>query len=55
MIGARTRAQLGDALAVLQRPFSAAEVAELEALIPAGSFAGDRYQAAQMAHLDSEK
>lgn len=55
VIGARTRAQLGDALAVLQRPFSAADVAELEALIPAGSFAGDRYQAAQMAHLDSEK
>jgi aryl-alcohol dehydrogenase-like predicted oxidoreductase len=29
--------------------------AQLEALIPAGAIAGDRYQAAQMAHLDSER
>ncbi len=55
LIGARTPAQLADALAVAERPLSAADVAELEALLPAEAFAGERYQAAQMAHLDSEQ
>jgi aryl-alcohol dehydrogenase-like predicted oxidoreductase len=55
VIGARKRSQLEDALGALRRPLSAADVAELEAAIPAGAIAGDRYPAAQMAHLDSEK
>lgn len=55
VIGARKRTQLEDALGALRRPLSAADVAELEAAIPAGAIAGDRYPTAQMAHLDSEK
>ena len=55
VVGVRKRTQLEDALGALRRPLSAADVAELEALIPADAIAGDRYQAAQMAHLDSEK
>ncbi len=55
IIGARTRAQLADSLAALEKPLSAADVAELEALVPHDAVAGTRYAAAQMAHLDSEK
>ncbi len=55
VVGARTRAQLDDALGALEKPLSAADVAALEALVPATSVAGTRYAAEQMKHLDSEK
>jgi aryl-alcohol dehydrogenase-like predicted oxidoreductase len=55
LVGPRTRAQLADLLAALDKPLTAGELAELEALLPPGAIAGDRYQPAQMAHLDSEK
>jgi aryl-alcohol dehydrogenase-like predicted oxidoreductase len=54
-LGARTRAQLSDALAALDVTLTPAEVAELEAAVPAGQVAGTRYAAAQMANLDSER
>jgi aryl-alcohol dehydrogenase-like predicted oxidoreductase len=54
-MGARTRAQLADALAALDVTLSAEEVAELEAAVPASEIAGTRYPAPAMAHLDSEK
>jgi aryl-alcohol dehydrogenase-like predicted oxidoreductase len=54
-IGARTRAQIGDALAALDLALSPAEVGELEAAVPATKVAGTRYPAAAMAHLDSER
>lgn len=54
LVGSRTRAQLDDVLGALDKPLSAKEVAEVEAVVPAGAIAGPRYQAAQMAHLDSE-
>jgi aryl-alcohol dehydrogenase-like predicted oxidoreductase len=54
-LGARTRAQLSDALAALDVSLTPAEVAELEAAVPAGQVAGTRYAAAQMANLDSER
>ena len=54
-VGARTRAQLEDALGALEKPLSASDVAALEALVPAGAIAGTRYAAEQMRHLDSEK
>ncbi|MGO8999247.1 MAG: aldo/keto reductase [Polyangiaceae bacterium] len=54
-VGARTRVQLEDALGALEKPFSASDVAALEALVPAGAIAGTRYGAEQMRHLDSEK
>jgi aryl-alcohol dehydrogenase-like predicted oxidoreductase len=55
LAGARTTAQLRDALAALERPLTAAEVKELETLVPRDAIAGTRYDATQMAHLDSEK
>lgn len=54
LVGPKTRAQLADALGALAKPLSAADLAALEALVPAGSFEGDRYAKEQMAHLDSE-
>jgi len=54
-IGARTRKQLDDALDALDKPLSRADVAALEALVPPDAFAGSRYAAEQMAHLDSER
>jgi aryl-alcohol dehydrogenase-like predicted oxidoreductase len=55
VIGAKTRAQLADALGALDRPLDAADLAALEALVPTGAVVGTRYGAEQMAHLDSEK
>ncbi len=55
LAGAKTEAQLKDALDAAAAPLSAEEVAALDALFPAGAIAGDRYNAPQMAHLDSEK
>ncbi|HEX8951306.1 MAG TPA: aldo/keto reductase [Polyangia bacterium] len=55
VIGARTRAQLADALAALAVKLSPAEVAELEAAVPADAVAGTRYDAHQMRALDSER
>ena len=55
LVGAKTRAQLTDALGALDKPLSASDVAALEALAPEGTIAGTRYGAEQMAHLDSEK
>ena len=54
-MGARNRAQLADALAGLDVNLSPAEVAELEAAVPASEVAGTRYAAPLMAMLDSEK
>ncbi|MEZ4257490.1 MAG: aldo/keto reductase [Polyangiaceae bacterium] len=54
LLGAKTTAQL-DALAALDTPLSAADVAALEALVPVGAVAGDRYAPQQMQHLDSER
>lgn len=55
VIGARTTAQLSDALGALEHPLSQADVAELERLIPADAVAGSRYDERQMAMLDSER
>jgi aryl-alcohol dehydrogenase-like predicted oxidoreductase len=54
-IGARTPQQITDAIGAIAIALTAAEVAELEAAVPASAVAGTRYAAAQMAHLDSEK
>jgi len=55
LAGARTQAQLNDALATMKLEFSAADIAALEAAVPAGSVAGDRYATEQMHALDSER
>jgi aryl-alcohol dehydrogenase-like predicted oxidoreductase len=55
LVGARRRPQLREALETLKLSFSPDEIAELERAVPAGSVAGDRYGAEQMAVLDSER
>jgi aryl-alcohol dehydrogenase-like predicted oxidoreductase len=55
LIGARTRQRLGEALGALDVTLDAGDLAAVERAIPPGAAAGDRYPAAQMAHLDSER
>ncbi|MBI1219066.1 MAG: aldo/keto reductase [Rhodobacteraceae bacterium] len=55
LIGARSRTRLDEALGALALDLSHGEIATLEAAIPKGAAAGQRYAAAQMAHLDSER
>lgn len=52
VVGAKTQAQLEDALGALNRPLSKADVTALESLV---SISGERYGAEQMHHLDSER
>jgi aryl-alcohol dehydrogenase-like predicted oxidoreductase len=55
VIGSRTRAQLDDALGAMDLELSAAELAELEAAVPAEAVAGTRYGEEQLRMLDSER
>ena len=55
LVGARTRAQLADALGALQLALSAEDVARIEQALPPAAVAGTRYDPQQMAHLDSER
>jgi aryl-alcohol dehydrogenase-like predicted oxidoreductase len=55
VMGARTRAQLDEALAAMKLVLAPEEVATLEEAVPAAAVAGSRYQEAQMRHLDSER
>ncbi|MFB7464318.1 aldo/keto reductase [Streptomyces sp. NPDC056224] len=54
LVGARRRDRLAEALGAMEISLSAADLAAIEEAVPAGAAAGDRYPAAQMAHLDSE-
>jgi aryl-alcohol dehydrogenase-like predicted oxidoreductase len=55
LIGARRRDRLEESLGSLGVTLTADDLAQIEKAVPAGSAAGDRYVAEQMAHLDSEK
>jgi aryl-alcohol dehydrogenase-like predicted oxidoreductase len=55
LIGARRRERLDEALGALDVELTADDRARIEAAVPPGAAAGDRYAAAQMAHLDSER
>jgi aryl-alcohol dehydrogenase-like predicted oxidoreductase len=55
VIGARTRAQLTESLGALDIDLSPADVARIEAAVPADAVAGTRYGEDQMRVLDSEK
>ncbi|MFF1505904.1 aldo/keto reductase [Streptomyces sp. NPDC058326] len=55
LIGARRRDRLAEALGALDVTLDAADLAAIEEAVPAGAAAGERYPAAQMAHLDSER
>ncbi|WP_225803554.1 aldo/keto reductase [Streptomyces sp. NK15101] len=55
LVGARRRDRLTEALGALDVTLEAADLAAIEEAVPAGAAAGERYPAAQMAHLDSER
>jgi aryl-alcohol dehydrogenase-like predicted oxidoreductase len=55
LVGARTRERLTEALGALDVTFTETDLAEIEAAVPADAVAGERYPAALMAHLDSER
>ncbi|WP_314172360.1 aldo/keto reductase [Streptomyces winkii] len=55
LVGARTRDRLKESLSALDATLDRDDLDAIERAVPAGSAAGERYPAAQMAHLDSEK
>jgi aryl-alcohol dehydrogenase-like predicted oxidoreductase len=55
LVGARRRDRLSEALGALSLSLTAADKAAIEAAVPKGSAAGERYPAPAMAELDSER
>jgi len=55
LVGARTRERLDESLAAIELELSVDDLAAVEAAVPAGSAAGERYDEGQMAILDSER
>ncbi|WP_445376314.1 aldo/keto reductase [Niveispirillum fermenti] len=55
LVGARRRDRLAESLGAASLVLSAAELAAIEAAIPPGAAAGDRYPEALLAHMDSER
>ena len=54
LVGARRRDRLQEALGAAELQLQPEDLARLEAIVPPDAAAGERYNAAQMAHLDSE-
>jgi aryl-alcohol dehydrogenase-like predicted oxidoreductase len=55
LVGARRRERLTEALGAINLSLSAEDLAQIEAAVPLGAAAGTRYDAHQMAILDSER
>lgn len=55
LIGARTRTRLAEALGAADVALDGGQLARIEAAVPVDQVAGDRYPAAHMAALDSER
>ena len=55
LIGARGRDRLAESLAALNLRLDGEDLARIERAVPSGGAAGDRYNAQQMALLDSER
>jgi aryl-alcohol dehydrogenase-like predicted oxidoreductase len=55
LMGARRRDRLTEALGALDIALTQEDIASIERAVPPGAAAGDRYPAAQMAVLDSER
>ncbi|MGW2930773.1 aldo/keto reductase [Streptomyces sp. NPDC001156] len=55
LVGARTRERLSEALGALDVTLDEADLAAIEAAVPADAAAGARYPEMQMTHLDSER
>jgi aryl-alcohol dehydrogenase-like predicted oxidoreductase len=55
LVGSRRREQLVEALGAVDLNLSPEQLASLTRAVPANAVAGERYPAAQLAHLDSER
>jgi aryl-alcohol dehydrogenase-like predicted oxidoreductase len=55
LVGARTRERLTESLGALDVSLDAADLAAIEAAVPAEEVAGSRYPAERTGHLDSER
>jgi aryl-alcohol dehydrogenase-like predicted oxidoreductase len=55
LVGARRRDRLAEALGALDLRLTAEDLAAIEQAVPRDAAAGERYPAAQMSHLDSER
>jgi aryl-alcohol dehydrogenase-like predicted oxidoreductase len=55
LVGARRRDRLAEALGALDVKLAASDLAALAKALPPGAAAGERYPAAALAHMDSEK
>jgi aryl-alcohol dehydrogenase-like predicted oxidoreductase len=55
LVGARRRDRLQEALGALEVELTSDEIAAIERAVPQEAVAGDRYDARQMAILDSER
>ena len=55
LVGARRRERLTEALGALDVRLSPEDLAALTRAVPTEAVSGDRYPAAQLAHMDSEK
>ena len=55
LVGARRRERLSESLGAVDVELSDEQLAAIEAAVPKGAAAGDRYDATQMAMLDSER
>jgi aryl-alcohol dehydrogenase-like predicted oxidoreductase len=55
LVGARRRDRLAESLGAADVRLSADDLAAIDAAVPADAAAGTRYDAAQMAMLDSER
>ena len=54
IVGMSKRSRIAEALQASTTSLGAADLAEIDVVVPAGSAAGDRYPTALMAQLDSE-
>lgn len=54
LVGARTVERLNEALGAFDLSLTDAELAAIDAAVPADAIAGERYAPQAMAHLDSE-
>ncbi|MER5349896.1 hypothetical protein ABT093_06145 [Kitasatospora sp. NPDC002551] len=55
LVGARRRDRPAEALGAPDVPLTEADLPAVKTAVPAGSATGERYAAARMAHLDSER
>ncbi len=55
LIGTKRRDRLAEALGALDLTLSPDDLAVIEAAVPSSQVAGERYEPAQMAGLDSER